>query len=176
MSEPLFTLLPQVVDFAGDIPVVAAGGIAGGRGLAAAIMFGAQGILMGTRFYASQESAGHAEAKRRIVAAEGGQTARSTVFDIARRNRWPQGFTGRVLRNRFAEQWLGREGELEANQSQAAREYSAARDRADFDIAAVIAGEACALIHDIPPAHEIVERTVSAAERLLRPPLARAPP
>lgn len=169
MSESLFTLLPQVVDNAPDIPVVAAGGIADGRGLAAAIMLGAQGVLMGTRFYASQESGGHAEAKRRIVVAGGGQTVRSTIFDIARRNRWPGGYTGRVLRNRFADQWLGHEAELESNETQAASEYAAARDRGDFDVAAVIAGDACALIHDIPPAREIVERTVSHAERLLRP-------
>ena len=76
-SEPLFTLLPQVVDSCPDVPVVAAGGIADGRGLAAAIMLGAEGVLMGNRFYASQEADGHAEAKRRIVAAEGGQTVRS---------------------------------------------------------------------------------------------------
>ena len=167
MSESLFTLLPQVVDRAGDIPVVAAGGVADGRGLAAAIMFGAQGVLMGTRFYASQESLGRAEAKQRIVAARGGQTVRSTIFDIARRNRWPDGFTGRVLRNRFADRWLGHEEEMASNE-EAAREYAAARDRGDFDIAAVIAGDACALIHDLPSAREIIERTISHAEKLLR--------
>ena len=167
MSESLFTLLPQVVDRAGDTPVVAAGGVADGRGLAAAIMLGAQGVLMGTRFYASQESLGRAEAKQRIVAAQGGHTVRSTIFDIARRNRWPDGYTGRVLRNRFADRWLGHEEEMDSNE-EAAREYAAARDQGDFDIAAVIAGDACALIDDLPPAREIVERTVSHAERLLR--------
>src|SRR5262245_53105431 len=74
MSEPLFTLLPQVVDACPGAVVVAAGGIADGRGMAAALMLGAQGVLMGTRFYASQEAEGHAEAKRRIVEAEGDQT------------------------------------------------------------------------------------------------------
>ncbi len=166
-AEPLFTLLPQVVDACPDIPVVAAGGIADGRGLAAAMMLGAEGVLMGTRFYASQEADGHPEAKRRIVAAEGGQTVRSVVFDISRRNRWPDPYTGRVLRNHHLERWLGREDELEAQAEEVGRDYVLARERGDFDVVAVIAGEACALIHDIPTAGEIVQRIVVRAEQLL---------
>jgi nitronate monooxygenase len=167
MSEPLFTLLPQVVDACPDTPVVAAGGIADGRGMAAALLLGAQGVLMGTRFYASQEAIGHPEAKRRIVAAEAGQTVRSIVFDLSRRIRWPGQYTGRLLRNRHAETWLGRERELEARMDEVGKDYAAARERGDFDMAGVIAGEACALIHDIPPAADIVERIVAEAERLL---------
>ncbi len=166
-SEPLFTLLPQVVDACPDVPVVAAGGIADGRGLAAAMTLGAEGVLMGTRFYASQEADGHPEAKRRIVAADSGQTVRSVVFDISRRNRWPHPYTGRVLRNPHLERWLGREDELEAQAEEVGRDYAAARERGDFDVVAVIAGDACALIHDIPTAGEIVQRLVVDAERLL---------
>jgi nitronate monooxygenase len=133
------------------------------------MMLGAEGVLMGTRFYASLEAAAHPEAKQRIVAAQGGQTVRSIVFDLSRRNRWPSPYTGRVLRNCHAERWLGREAELEARAEEVARDYAAARERGDFDVAAVIAGEASALIHDIPPAGEIVERVVAEAERLLAP-------
>jgi nitronate monooxygenase len=168
MSEPLFTLLPQVIDACPGALVVAAGGIADGRGFAAALMLGAQGALMGTRFYASQEAEGHSEAKRRIVEAEGGQTVRSIVFDLSRGMRWPAPYTGRLLRNRHAETWLGRESELEARMEEVGREYAAARGRGDFDVAGVIAGEGCALIHDIPPAAEIVERIVAQAELLIR--------
>jgi len=168
MSEPLFALLPQVVDACPGKPVVAAGGIADGRGLAAALLLGAEGVLMGTRFYASQEAEGHPEAKQRIVEAEGGQTIRSIVFDLSRKMRWPSPYTGRLLRNRHAETWFGREDELEARMEEVGREYAAARERGDFDIAGVIAGEACGLIHDIPPAGEIVERIVREAEQLLR--------
>jgi nitronate monooxygenase len=167
LTEPLFTLLPQVVDACPDTPVVAAGGIADGRGLAAAMMLGAEGVLMGTRFYASQEADGHPDAKRRILEAEGGQTVRSIVFDLSRRNRWPTPYTGRLLRNAHLERWLGHEDELEAGAEDVGRDYAAARARGDFDVAGVIAGEACALIHDIPPAAEIVTRIVAAAERLL---------
>ena len=167
MSEPLFTLLPQVVHVCPNTPVVAAGGVADGRGLATALVLGAEGVLMGTRFYASIEAEGHPEAKSRIVAAESGQTVRSIVFDLSRRNRWPGAYTGRLLRNRHAETWLGREDELEVRMEEVGREYAAARERGDFDIAGVIAGEACALIHDIPTAGEIVERVVAEAEQLL---------
>jgi nitronate monooxygenase len=131
------------------------------------MMLGAEGVLMGTRFYASQEADGHPEAKRRIVAAKSGQTVRSIVFDLSRQNRWPDPYTGRVLRNHHIEHWLGREDELEAKSDEVARDYAAARERGDFDVAAVIVGEACALIHDIPTAGEIVERIVAQAERLL---------
>jgi nitronate monooxygenase len=168
-SVPLLTLLPQVVDVCPDTPVIAAGGLADGRGLAAAIMFGAEGILLGTRFYASQEAEAHPEAKRRIVAAGSGETVRSIIFDLSRGNRWPDPYTGRLLRNRHSERWLGHEDELAATAEQVGREYAAARERGDFDIAGVIAGEACALIQDIPQAGEIVRRIVAEAEHLLPP-------
>ena len=167
MSESMFTLLPQVVDACPSVPVVAAGGIADGRGLAAAMMLGAEGVLMGTRFYASQESAGHPEAKRRIVAAEGGQTVRSLVFDLSRGIAWPTPYAGRVLRNSHLDRWLGHERELADRSEDIQRDYAAARERDDFDVAAVIAGEGSALIQDIPPAGEIVERVVDEAERLM---------
>jgi nitronate monooxygenase len=122
---------------------------------------------MGTRFYASQEAEAHPEAKRRIVSAGSGQTVRSIVFDLSRRNRWPDAYTGRVLRNRHTERWLGREDELEVAAEQIGQDYAAAREPGDLDIAGVIAGEACALIHDIPQAGEIVQRIVAEAERLL---------
>jgi nitronate monooxygenase len=168
MSEPLFTLLPQVVDACPGALVVAAGGIADGRGMAAALMLGAEGVLMGTRFYASQEADGHPDAKQRIVEAQSGQTVRSIVFDLSRRMRWPSPYTGRLLRNRHAETWLGRESELEARMEEVGRDYAAARERGDFDVAGVIAGESSALIHDIPRAGEIVERIGNEAEHLIR--------
>ena len=89
-SRGLITLVPEIVDLVGArIPVVAAGGIADGRGLAAALMLGAAGVLMGTRFYASKEAAGAQAAKERIREATGDDTLRSIVFDIFRRNVWP---------------------------------------------------------------------------------------
>lgn len=166
-SRPLMPLLLEVVDACPDTPIVAAGGIADGRGIAAALMLGAEGVLMGTRFYASEEANGHRDAKQRIVDATGEDTVRSIVFDLSRRNVWPAPYTGRVLRNRHSERWLGREEELLQNVEEVARDYAKAREGGDFDIAAVIAGQACGLIHDVPPAGAIMERVIAQAWDLL---------
>ncbi len=164
MSLPLNTLLPLVAAAFPGIPVVAAGGIADGRGMAAAMMLGAEGVLMGTRFYATEEAGAHAEAKRRVVAAGPGDTVRSIVFDIARKNVWPDGYTGRVLRNATSARWAGQEAAMLEQQEAVAAEYAAAKARDDFDVAAVIAGEAAALIDDIPSAAAVVERVMAEAE------------
>jgi nitronate monooxygenase len=167
-SRTTIDLVPAVVDLAaGRVPVVAAGGIADGRGLAAMTMLGASGVLLGTRFYASQEADGADEAKRRICAANSGSTVRSIVFDLSRNNVWPLPFTGRCLVNDHTRRWVGHEVELMQNVAAVAAQYAAAKSSGDFDIAAVIAGEAVGLIHDIPPAAEIVERIATEAEQLL---------
>ena len=166
IARGTFALVPAVVDAAPGIPVAAAGGVADGRGLAAALMLGADGVLVGTRFYASIEAAGFTSAKERIVAADGDRTIRGILFDIARRNVWPAPFAGRVLRNEFSERWRGREAELMQHPEEADR-YAKARSEGDFDTAAVIAGEAVDLISDIPPAGEIVERITREAETLI---------
>ena len=166
-SRGLFPLLPEVVDAAGATPVVAAGGIADGRGLAAALMLGAGGVLLGTRFYASEESAAAAAAKSRVCGADGDSTVRSIVFDISRRNVWPAPYTGRCLRNEHARRWLGREVELLQNVDAEAERYARAREAGDFDVAAVIAGENVGLIRDVLPASRIVAQLVEEAQALL---------
>jgi nitronate monooxygenase len=167
IARGTFALVPAVVDAARGIPVAAAGGVADGRGLAAALMLGADGVLVGTRFFATQEAVGAKSAKDRIVAASGDKTIRSILFDIARRNVWPAPYTGRVLRNDFSERWRGREAELMQHQAAEAARYDAARAAGDFDTAAVIAGEAVDMIADIPPAAEVVERIAKEAAALL---------
>jgi nitronate monooxygenase len=167
-TRGLVTLVPEIVDaLGGRTPVVAAGGIADGRGLAAALMLGAAGVLMGTRFYASQEAAGARGAKERIREATGDDTLRSIVFDISRCNVWPAPFTGRCLRNAHADRWFGLEIELMRHLDEESAKYAAARDAGDFDIAAVIAGEAVGLIHDIPSAQDVIEQVVREASALL---------
>jgi nitronate monooxygenase len=168
VSRGLVSILPEVVDVIGTrIPVLAAGGIADGRGLAAALMLGAAGVVMGTRFYATHEAAGAAAAKERIRAATGDDTLRSIVFDISRRNVWPAPFTGRCLRNVHLDRWFGRELELLRYQEEESTRYAAARRDNDFDIAAVIAGESSGLVRDITSAREVVERVVREASALL---------
>jgi nitronate monooxygenase len=168
MTRGTLSLVPEVVDLvAGSVPVVAAGGIADGRGLAAALMLGASGILMGTRFYAAAEAAAADAAKERIRVAGGDDTLRSIVFDISRSNVWPGSFTGRCVRNAHLERWFGRESELLQRQQEEADRYAAARKADNFDIAAVIAGESAGLVRDICPAQELVERIAREASELL---------
>jgi nitronate monooxygenase len=167
-SRTTIDIVPAIVDLAaGRVPVVAAGGIADGRGLAAMMMLGAAGVLLGTRFYASQEADGAEEAKRRICAATSGSTVRGIIFDLSRNNVWPAPFTGRCLINDHARRWMGREVELLQHVSAEAADYATAKAAGNFDIAAVIAGEAAGLIHDIPSAAEIVGRIVAEAEQTL---------
>ncbi len=167
-ARGLVTLVPEVVDAVGAaVPVVAAGGLADGRGLAAVMMLGASGVMLGTRFYATREAAGATAAKERILAAGGDDTARSVVFDISRRREWPGAFTGRCLRNGHLTRWLGREAELRRHADEEAARYAAARAAGDYDVAAVIAGEACGLIADLPSAADVVQRIVQEAAALL---------
>ncbi|MGJ4959938.1 NAD(P)H-dependent flavin oxidoreductase [Bradyrhizobium sp. HKCCYLRH2015] len=168
-SRTTLDIVPAIIDLAaGRVPVAAAGGLADGRGLAAMLTLGADGVLLGTRFYASQEAAGADEAKRRICAAKSGETVRGIVFDLSRNNVWPAPFTGRCLVNDHARRWIAREVELLQQVERVSADYVKARAEGNFDIAAVIAGEAVGLIHDIPPAAEIVARIVDEAEQILQ--------
>jgi nitronate monooxygenase len=167
-SRTTIDIVPAIVDLAaGRVPVVAAGGIADGRGLAAMMMLGSAGVLLGTRFYASVEADGAEEAKKRICTAASGNTVRGIIFDLSRNNVWPAPFTGRCLINDHARRWIGREVELLQNVAAVAAEYAAAGAAGNFDVAAVIAGEAVGLIHDIPAAAAIVERIVTEADQIL---------
>ncbi len=154
----LFALLPAVQALAGDIPVVAAGGIADRRGYEAALALGACGVLVGTRFIAADESLSTSAARQRIVEADGDSTLRTSVFDIVRGYDWPARFTGRALRNAFAQKWHGREEALRREVEAQAKDYWAAAQRADYDTAVIFAGEAVDLIDGVLPAAEIVKR------------------
>lgn len=168
------TLVPEVADFlareAPNVILVAAGGIADGRGLAAALMLGAEGVLIGSRFWASSEALVHRNFQERACAADGDATIRTTVMDIARKIAWPAPFTARVMKNRFVSDWLGREREL-AEPGVADREkqrYQAAMECGDADNTGVWVGEAAGIISDVRSAGDIVREIVDDAERRLR--------
>lgn len=164
-------LVPAVVDIADRIPVVAAGGIADGRGLAAALMLGASGVLCGSAFYASDEALVHGNAKHAALAGTGDATIRSSVFDMARNLDWPAEWNLRTLKNGFTGQWQGNIRGLARNIEAERRRFEAARKVADTSIAAVIVGEAVDLIHEQKPAKIIVRGLVAGAEQqLLRAP------
>lgn len=167
-------LVPAVVDAVAPLPVVAGGGIADGRGLAAALVLGASGALCGTAFYACDESLAHDEAKRRLVLATGDDTVKSPMFDWLRGLPWPEGpWSLRTLRNASTERWAGDLDGLRHALSDAQRALSQAQARADFDVAPVIAGEAADLVRHRRPAEAVVADMVLQAQTCLaqhRPP------
>src|SRR4051794_19470196 len=167
VSRGTFALVPAVVDAVRGVPVAAAGGVADGRGLAAALMLGADGVLVGTRFYATQEAMGPQGAKERIVAASGDTTIRGILFDIARRNVWPAPYTGRVLRNEFSERWRGREADLMQHRAEEAALLKKARGGGDLDGGGVTGGGGVNMFPNIPPAAEVVDRMAKEASALL---------
>jgi nitronate monooxygenase len=158
--------VPVVVDLAGSTPVLAAGGIADGRGLGAALVLGAAGALLGTRFQASAEALVPPEAAKAIVEGRGEDTERNRVLDIARGSAWPERYSARTLRNAFLDQWRGREAELEADEG-ARADYRCAADRGDLSVVPVWAGEAIDLITDLPPAADLVTLIAAEAEASL---------
>src|SRR5581483_1013271 len=106
-------LVPQIVDAVAPTPVIAAGGIADGRGLAAVLMLGAEGAWLGTAFLASPESGYRPEQKQRVLDLDAGETILSRSFDIAAGTSWPAEVAGRAARNAFGERWQGLEDELQ---------------------------------------------------------------
>jgi NAD(P)H-dependent flavin oxidoreductase YrpB (nitropropane dioxygenase family) len=159
-------LIPMVVDAVAPLPVLAAGGIADGRGLAAALALGADGVLLGTRFLATEESTLHPNFRQAIVDADGHDTLLSEIPDLAAGRVWP-GAMSRSRRNRFIERWAGREWALRQRQAEALADVQAARKRGDIDEAPLSMGQDAGLIHDVPKAGEIVTRMVAEAEQIL---------
>ena len=156
------TLVPEAADhLATHAPktlLVAAGGIADGRGLAAALMLGADGVLLGTRLWASQEALvqpGHHQA---ILDSDGDGTLRTHVADIARQIEWPRGFTARIRRNAFTDRWHGQEVQLQAHIATEAPKYRQAFAAGDPDHTGVWFGEAAGMIHEIAPAADILQQ------------------
>ena len=168
-ARATFPLVPAVRDaLPSDVLVVAAGGVGDGRGLAAALMLGADGVLVGTRFYATQESLAPEEGKRRLAAGSGDATYRGSVFDKARGIAWPEPYDIRTLRNPFIDHWA-EEGlaAMDADLEHIQSDYARAREEGNMDKFATIAGEAADLVNDIPPAGEVVARMVAEAEAAL---------
>jgi nitronate monooxygenase len=167
-TRSTFALVPAVVDAVAPIPVVAAGGVGDGRGLAAALALGASGVLVGTRFWASDEALGSAQAKELLVAARGDDTIRTRVFDIIRELDWPAEYSGRAISNDFSNRWHGREIALEQALSSERDRFWTAVKAGDVSTAVVFAGEGLDLIHDVKPAGDILRAIVEDAEATLK--------
>lgn len=165
------TLVPEIVDLVAahgsGTPVLAAGGIADGRGLAASLMLGADGALMGTRYYAAAEALSTAEARARVTAATGDEICRTTVYDVLRDLAWPDGHTMSVLRNDLTARWDGAEAELRRHLDRVRGEYRAATAAHDYAVANVTAGQAVGLVRSTAPAAELTAAVVRQAEAVL---------
>jgi nitronate monooxygenase len=173
-NRSTLTLVPEVGDLlariAPDALLVAAGGIADGRGLAAALMLGADGLLIGSRLVASSEAATPKGFQPAIIAADGDSTVKTTVIDIVRNYDWPAEFRARAIKNRFVTTRQGREDSLKevaANADETSR-YWTAFNAGDAENAGVLIGEAAGLIEEGQTAERVLDDMVVQAETLLR--------
>src|SRR6266508_3295278 len=159
-------LVPQVVRAVAPVPVLAAGGIATGEGLAAAMALGAEGVLVGTRFLATPEAPVADGFKKAILASDGHDTVLTEIPDIARGRVWPGAYS-RVVRNRLIETWAGREGELRARRGEVGPAMVRAFQAGDAEGAPLFIGQDAGVIDAIVPAAELVTRMVAEAEAAL---------
>lgn len=159
-------LVPMVVDAVAPVPVLAAGGVADGRGMAAALALGADGVLLGTRFLATQESPLHENFKQAILDSDGHDTVLTEVPDVVGARVWP-GAMARAKRNGFIDRWAGREWALRQHQAEANATLKEAQARGDVDEASMLIGQDAGLIDDLPNAADVVTRMVAEAEEII---------
>jgi NAD(P)H-dependent flavin oxidoreductase YrpB (nitropropane dioxygenase family) len=160
-------LVPMVVSAVAPIPVLAAGGVADGRGLAAALALGADGVLLGTRFLATDESPIAKGFKQAILDSDGHDTLVTDIPDVASGNTWPGAYV-RVRRNRFIEEWMGRDNELRRRRVEVSAQIRQAAQAGDPDRGAVMIGQTAGLIDRIEPAADLVRQISGDAEAILR--------
>eukprot|EP00928_Gymnodinium_smaydae_P024494 TRINITY_DN19804_c0_g2_i1.p1 TRINITY_DN19804_c0_g2~~TRINITY_DN19804_c0_g2_i1.p1 ORF type:complete len:336 (+),score=60.78 TRINITY_DN19804_c0_g2_i1:45-1052(+) len=162
-----------------DTLLLAAGGIADGRGLAAALMLGADGALMGSRFWATPESGAAPAFVDAAVHANGDATVKTTIPDLARQRYWPSQFQCRVMENKMIREWHARESDARSCPSvheELIRQYATGNATQDPESGGVVFGEAAGLIDDTPSAEVLVGRIteeaadcLSAGAQYLRP-------
>lgn len=179
-------LLPRIVDAVAPTLVLAAGGIADARGLAAALCLGADGVVMGTRFLATPEANAHPEYKSRLAAASESDTVRTVLFGNGRPDA-----PHRTLKTPFVSEWIPRESEMQdssrvqpvigrsivgGSEIPVPRFVSLPPNRdatGDIESMSLLAGQSVGLVHDVRPAADIVRETVEGAARLIRVPSER---
>ncbi len=153
--------VPAVVDIAGSVPVLAAGGIGDGRGLAAALVLGGAGAVIGTRFEATHEALITDDEAKVMVAAGAEDTTQGRALDVVRDSPWPAQYPARTLRNKVTDAWEGREAEID---DATKAEYRDGVDRGDLDYLPIWAGEALDLITGQDSATALVGRIADEAE------------
>jgi len=164
-------LVPEVADHLAkhspETLLLAAGGIADGRGLSAALMLGADGVVVGSRFWSSREALTPTKATDRAAVATGDDTVRTRAIDSLRGTPWPEEFSFRVVGNDFTREWAHRESQAAGAFGSLAAVFAEAKSSENFDVSPIVAGEAIGLFRDRPSAASIVEAMAREAESLL---------
>jgi NAD(P)H-dependent flavin oxidoreductase YrpB (nitropropane dioxygenase family) len=159
-------LVPMMVKAVAPLPVLCAGGIADGRGLAGALALGAEGVLLGTRFLATHESPLHANFKQAIVNSDGHDTVLTEIPDLASQRVWP-GAMSRAKRNEFIERWAGREWAIRQNANEIGKDLARARIAGDIANASLSYGQDAGLIDSIKSVKEVVQDIIAEAEQIM---------
>jgi NAD(P)H-dependent flavin oxidoreductase YrpB (nitropropane dioxygenase family) len=160
-------IVPMVVSAVAPLPVLAAGGIADGRGLVASLALGAEGVLLGTRFLATPEAPIHENFKEAIVRSDGHDTLLTEMHDLASGQVWP-GAMARVQRNAVVERWIGREWAVRGDREEIAKALAAARKAGDVHNTTLLFGQDAGLIDSVAPAAQIVESIAREADEIIR--------
>lgn len=171
-NRSTFPFVPEAADYLKQRSprtlLIAAGGVADGRGLAAALMLGADGVVVGTRLWASAEALTPKAHTDKAIGKTGDATVRTKVVDALRGAPWPREYSFRILKNKLTETWAGREAEAFRAFGSLSEKYTQAREQNDLDTVAVICGEAVGLLKDRPTAESIVQTMATQAADLLR--------
>jgi nitronate monooxygenase len=171
-TRSTFPFVPEAADYlkqrSPETLLLAAGGVADGRGLAAALMLGADGVVVGSRFWASAEALTPQAHTDKAIAVTGDSTVRTKVLDALRGTPWPREYSFRFLKNKLADEWANRENEAFSVFGTLSEQYAEARARHDLQTEAVVCGEVVGLLRDRPTAESIVRSMVADAEKLLR--------
>ncbi|HEX9455576.1 MAG TPA: nitronate monooxygenase [Candidatus Binatia bacterium] len=160
-------LVPMMVKAVAPLPVLCAGGIGDGRGLAAALALGAEGVLLGTRFMATPEAPIHPNFKQAIVKSDGHDTVLTEIPDLASQRVWP-GAMSRAQRNQFIERWAGREWAIRQDATEIGKQLAAARTAGDVDNASLSFGQDAGLIDSIKSVKDVVQDIVAEAEEIMK--------
>jgi nitronate monooxygenase len=166
VASTTLPLLQSVLDSV-QVPVLAAGGIASPRGVAAALAAGAEGVWVGTCLLASPECENTELARERLVQAQDTDTILTRAFDVAQGLAWPAHYPGRALRNHFTEQW-DHQVDVLAQERDARQQLAEAIAHENYDLAPLYAGEAVGMVRKQRPAREVIQQLGDGAERLLR--------
>jgi nitronate monooxygenase len=171
-SRSTLPFVPEAADYlkqhSPETLLLAAGGIADGRGLAAALMLGADGVVVGSRFWSSAEALTPKPHTDKASTATGDSTIRTRTLDALRGTPWPNEYSFRFLNNQLATEWHNREAEAFRAFGTLSAQYAQARAQNDLDTVAVVCGEGVGLFNDRPPAASIVRSMINQAAELFR--------